>query len=125
MDKQPEVVRIGVGSARLTRVTPLQVEYVDEAGEEHFIDLQECAQNWIRHFDENRARVVAVPGVSSESIAQWNARCIGSRGALSDPPWVVLMSEPSTRFEFKNYFEVHELLLVPLMEVGWHTFDSD
>jgi hypothetical protein len=39
----PEIVRISVGNARIKCVTPQRVEYFDEAGQECFVDLEECA----------------------------------------------------------------------------------
>lgn len=39
----PEIVRIGVANARIKCVTRQRVEYFDEAGQECFVDLKECA----------------------------------------------------------------------------------
>jgi hypothetical protein len=44
----PEIVRIGVSNARITCVTPQRVEYVDEAGQECFVDLDECSRNLLK-----------------------------------------------------------------------------
>ena len=123
-DSPPDVVRIGVDHARITRVTAQQVEYLDEAGQERSIDLEGCARNWCQIFDENRDNVVILPGAASEGVASWNAGCVGQRGAIDDPPWVMLMDDRRTRFEFKDYGAIYALLLDPLMEAGWHTFDA-
>ena len=49
----PEIVRIGVGNARIKCVTRQRVEYLDEAGQECFVDLEECARNWVQSHDED------------------------------------------------------------------------
>ena len=121
----PDVVRIGVGLARVTRVTPKQVEYLDEAGQQRSVDLEECARNWNRYHDDNRNEFVPLTNAPPESVARWNAGCVGQRGALDDPPWVELMSERGTRFEFMTYDEIYVQLLGPLMESGWYTFDTN
>lgn len=41
----PEIVRIGMASADVTSVSQRRVEYLDEAGQERFIDLEQCARN--------------------------------------------------------------------------------
>ena len=44
----PEIVRIGVANARITCVTSERVEYLDEAGQECFVDLEECNRNYVQ-----------------------------------------------------------------------------
>ena len=43
-----EVVRIGASGARIVRVTQERIEYIDMAGQDQFIDLEECARIWGR-----------------------------------------------------------------------------
>jgi hypothetical protein len=38
----PEIVRIGVANAQIKCVTPQRAEYLDEAGQECFVDFEEC-----------------------------------------------------------------------------------
>jgi hypothetical protein len=40
----PEIVRIGVANSRIKCVTPQRVEYLDEAGQECFVDLDKCVR---------------------------------------------------------------------------------
>ena len=47
-DPTSEVVSIGVSSARIVGVSRERIDYIDSAGEERFIDLDECARNWGR-----------------------------------------------------------------------------
>ncbi len=124
-DTPTEVVRIGVSSARINQITRHRIEYSDEMGNEHTIDLEKCVRNWLRLCDDRREDFVAFPGVSDESIAEWNKGCVGQRGALDDPPWVEFVGERRTRFEFKTYDAVYAELLGPLGSVGWHTFDAN
>ena len=120
----PDVVRVGIGLARITQVTSTQIEYIDKAGQERSVDLEECARSWCRYLDENRSDYMILDSNEpSESLDRWNARCAGLREATDNPPWVVFINEPGTRFEFKTYDEIYALLLEPLQLAGWHTFD--
>jgi hypothetical protein len=84
-DMSRDVVQIGVGPSRITRVTPKCVKYVDAAGQEQAMDLSECV--WKRDPAGATNLSVASPNASSEkiAIAQWYARCIGSRGLSGNP----------------------------------------
>src|SRR5713101_4180262 len=44
----PEVHRIGPSGAHIVRVTHKRIEYTDAAGRGQFVDLEECARNWVR-----------------------------------------------------------------------------
>ena len=41
---EPETIRVGVSGARIVAVTSQRVDYIDMAGQEQFIDLEECAR---------------------------------------------------------------------------------
>jgi hypothetical protein len=120
----PEIVRIGIASAHVTSVSQQRVEYLDEAGQERLIDLEQCARNWVRYHNDHEQDFSLVPGASAESAVTWDSRCVGQRGALDDPPWVEFMNERHTRFEFVSY-EAVDALLGLLSKAGWHTFDTD
>ncbi len=66
-----------------------------------------------------------MPGSTESIIADWNAGCVGLRGALDDPPWAEFMTEPRIRFQFVSYQALYQELLNPLGESGWHTFDTN
>jgi hypothetical protein len=121
----PEVIRVGTSGARIVRVTRELIEYIDTTGQERFVDLEECARNWGRWHDERRQEFLPLAGASPPSIAPWNARCVGRRGALGNPPWAEFMNERKTRFEFRTYQDLYGELLRPLKQAGWHTFDTD
>jgi hypothetical protein len=121
----PEIVRIGVANARVTSVTQQRVEYIDESGQKQFIDLEQCARNWMRNHCEQEEEFCLLPGVSAAAAAAWNLRCVGQRAACSSSSWVEFMNERSTRFEFEAYEAVYTHLLNPLGEAGWYTFDTD
>jgi hypothetical protein len=120
-----EVVRVGARGARIVRVTRERVEYVDTAGREQFVDLPQCARNWVRWHEDRRAGFGRVGDASEARVAAWNARCVGQRGAYDTPPWTSFMNERGTRFEFETYEELYRQLLGPLRDAGWHTFDTN
>jgi hypothetical protein len=122
-DATSEVVSIGVSNARIVGVSRERIDYIDAAGEERFIDLHVCARNWGR-WRERSSGFRPLPGSTPESIAVWNARCVGERGALDNPPWAQFMNERCTRFEFSSDEALYQEMLDPLKQAGWHTFDT-
>ena len=124
-DPNPEIVRIGVSGARILEVARERIYYVDEAGKEQSIDLEECARAWNRLHDEQRADFRPLPGTNEEGISAWNARCVGRRGSSEGFTWVEFMNERQTRFEFAEYGAFHQEIRRPLAKAGWHTFDND
>jgi hypothetical protein len=120
-----EVVRIGVSGARIVAVTRERIDYIDMAGEQRFVDLEECAKAQARWHNEHRSDFLLLPGASEHGVVAWNARCVGERGACDNPPWAALMNERNTRFEFASYEALYRELLNPLKRAGWHTFDTN
>lgn len=125
--KSVELVRLGVGPARITRVTAQKIEYTNESGRELFVDLEECARiggcletaglfppssdmDWTSVAD-------AICGPGSETTRG----CVGLRGAMDDPPWFQFLNRRRTQFEFKDYDAIYAELLTPM---GRMTFDA-
>jgi hypothetical protein len=119
-----EVIPVGASDTRIVRVTPDRIEYIDLAGQEKVIDLDECARNWLQYCKDHSRDFILMPGATQESVAAWNARCVGRRGGGGTLYWVELMNERKTRFEFETW-EARVHLLAPLMAAGWHTFDNE
>src|SRR5262245_20904353 len=92
-DRQPEIVQIGVSGARIVAVTHQRIDYIDMAGQEQFIDLEECAGSWGRLRDAQSQSFLPLPGATEEGIAEWNARCVGQRDLSDSPPWAEFMNE--------------------------------
>jgi hypothetical protein len=124
-DPRVEIIRIGVSGARILGVSHERVDYTDEAGFKQSIDLQECAKRWGGWHDERSQDFRPLPGASGPIIADWNAGCVGLRGASDDPPWAEFMTEPRSRFQFANDETLYRELLNPLRVAGWHTFDAN
>ncbi len=123
-DSSYESVSIGVSGARIVGVTRERIDYIDAAGDERFIDLEECARGWGR-WRARSSEFVTLPGSTADSAAAWNTRCVGQRGADDNPPWAQFMNERGTRFEFASYEALYKELLNPLKKAGWQTFDTD
>ena len=96
----PEIVRIGVGNGRIKCVTPQRVEYLDEAGQECFVDLEECNRNYVQLHNEDEGDFVLL--TAEDGADAWYSRCVGERGLLDDPPWVEFTNKRRTRFEFQS-----------------------
>ena len=112
----PEIVRIGVSNARITCVTPQRVEYVDEAGQECFVDLDECARNWV---EEDEDHFVLWTSEDRDAVARY----VATRDLLHDPAWIEFKNKRRTRFEFGSSNEARGLKL-QLMRLRWRTDDA-
>jgi hypothetical protein len=106
---EPEIVGIGVANACIKCVTPQRVEYFDEAGQECFVDIEECARNWVQLHGARRGR---------------KYRYVGGRGLLEDPPWIEFANKRRTRFEFESLNEGYGLI-IPLKKVRLLTLDMN
>jgi len=114
-----EIVRIGMGLARVVDVTPEQVEYLDAVGQQRSIDLGQCAMNWVQWTRQHWTS----SGAPGETVSEWNSHCVGQRDSSAKPPWLEFRNERRTRFEFSSGHEVLALLARPLRKAGWNTFD--
>ena len=56
-----ELIRVGTSGARIVRVTQKRIEYIDMAGQDQFIDLEECARAWGRWHDVHSHEFFPVP----------------------------------------------------------------
>jgi hypothetical protein len=107
-------------AARIKCVTPQRVEYFDEAGQECFVDLDECARNWrLRNEDEDDFDLLT----SEDSAATSSSRYVGDRALSFDPPWIEFRNNRRTRLEFESSNEALGLKL-QLMSVRWLTLDA-
>lgn len=68
-------------------------------------------------------RIIPLNECNKSSMA--SATCIGERGLLSSPPWVSLFDERLSRLEFANKLIAYELLISPLVKLGFATLDRD
>jgi hypothetical protein len=122
---EPEVNRVEASGARIIRVSQQRIEYVNMKGQEQFIDLEECAKNWVRWCGDNNEEFVPVPGASQADIDAERARCVGLRGGTDPVWWAKFMNERKTRFEFASWEARWRELQGPLMTAGWCTFDTE
>jgi hypothetical protein len=120
----PEIVRIGVGNARITCVTRQRVEYFDETGQECFVDLEECARNWAQSLTEEDEDDFVLLTSEDSDAARRKRRYVGGRGLLEDPPWIEFANKRRTRFEFESLNEGYGLI-IPLKKVRLLTLDMN
>jgi hypothetical protein len=111
---ESEVVRIGIGSARIVSITKQRVDYIDEVGQDAFVDLDECASVW------NRKHGTPPPTVGGKYM-----RFIGWRASLySSPSWVQFYNRRRTRLQFQTGDRMIEELLTGLRKVDCLTNDA-
>jgi len=121
----PKVNRVAPSGARILHVGQQRIEYVNMAGQERFIDLEECARNWVSWVDDHEDKFMALPGASEADGAAYDARCVCLRGGRRHAYWAEFMDEHKTRFEFQSFETYWKELEAPLTAAGWCTFDTE
>ena len=114
----PDVNHVGPSIARILSVGRQRIEYVNRAGQKQFIDLEECAGNWVRWFDDHKDD----PLWSADAERD---RCVALRGGFGPIWWTEFMNGQATRFEFDSSKARQDELEGPLIEAGWRTFDTE
>jgi hypothetical protein len=109
----PEIVRIGVGNARIKCVTRQRVEYLDEAGQECFVDLGECARN----------RVKDVESWREDGARTGDYRTVAKGSLVDDSPCIDFMNNRRTRFEFGS-LEGAKALKSQLAKARWRVLSA-
>jgi hypothetical protein len=110
----PEIVRIDVGNARIKCVTRQRLEYIDEAGEESFVDLGECARNRVQHVESWRVEDGARTG---------DYRTVAKGVLVDDSPCIDFMNNRRTRFEFGPLEEAQALKSL-LAKARWRVLSA-
>jgi len=67
---------IGIKGARIDQANHELVKYVDMAGQRQFIELKECASNWVLFYYQHKNESVILGGATQEQIDAENARCM-------------------------------------------------
>ncbi|MBB6214121.1 hypothetical protein HNQ80_000190 [Anaerosolibacter carboniphilus] len=105
-------------------ITSKGINYSDEAGEEKFIDFEECNENWIQY----RKRTEKLDDEKLANIKN-NDKCIGQRDICANPIFIEFFTRPFTRFEFKESDEYPDpkeafnCLQNEIILAGWKTLD--
>ena len=117
-----EIIRLDVGDARIKSVASQRVEYLDEAGLERFVDLEECARNWVQLHNKDDGELVLL--TSQGIFDSFYSSFVGQHGFLDDQSWIKFSNKRRTRFEFGSVKEAHSLRR-NLRGVGWRTKDGN
>lgn len=77
----PEIVRIGVGNARIRCVTTQQAEYLDEARQECLVDLEDSNRNYNQLHNEDEGDFVLL--TSEEGTGDLSSRYVGGASSYT------------------------------------------
>ncbi len=105
---------------QITDVTPDGAHYIDDEGNEQFIDFATCQQNNI----DSIAESMGSRFTNERRAFYQQAKYVGRRYALSDPPALYFYTVPFTVFEFSTRNELSEVL-VAIKQAGWRTNDGE
>jgi hypothetical protein len=124
---------ITLNAKQIREVTSDGIRYVDDQGEERFIDFAVCYQNYVKkrtspEYWETHKQVNNLTDADwdrhVERVMKWKE--IGRSQPLeppwSDGPFVEFHTEPSTRFQCETIDE-YVNLLSSIEKTRWKTFD--
>src|SRR5262245_5760872 len=90
--------------------------YVDDQGNLLYIDFNICRANWIRQLNWPIKQMIP-------ENADWDLNCVGRRNVIATPPYIELLTDPPTRFEFGHPDDYGDLRS-QLDQAGCTTFDE-
>lgn len=105
---------MAIDGARIQRVTQEGLFYLDESGEEAFIDFAECCERRLAEFmrPENLKKFrEANPGSTKEELdesieGQKNWKIVGYCDTSMTPHYLTFYADPSIHFEFSTLAEL-------------------
>ena len=104
----------------ITSVIPNGINYVDEEGNQQFIDFESCHQNNLMDVEKRWGSQY-----TDEAREFWQrAKYVGIRFTLSDPPAIEFYTVPRIRFEFSTRDRLYEIL-TGIKKAGWRTNDGE
>ena len=109
----------------IKNITAEGIAYVDDLGNDCFVDFKECNRNWIQY----RIRTEKLHANEFENLKQID-KCVGQRDICADPKFIEFFTSPKfTRFNFEksaeyqnpeeNFTKTQERILT----AGWTTLD--
>jgi hypothetical protein len=104
----------------ITSITPQGVTYIDAAGQQQFIDFKTCHKNQMAWME----RTSGAEYTDERSEFYQQAKYVGRRYALSDPPALEFYTIPRIMFEFPTRDDLSDVL-VQIKKAGWRTNDGD
>ena len=127
------LVHIDCAPAKIVSISGSTVDFIDDAGAHHRIDLADCAriQVCLRKRGEFPPGDTLDWGALADSVPEFSSLAlplqpvVGLRGAIDEPPWFQFLDRHRTQFEFRDYDHIQNALLVPLARAGaWYTWDA-
>jgi hypothetical protein len=110
---------------KIKNITPNGITYINELGEDNFIDFKKCNENWIQY----RKRTENLNDETVEQIKK-SDRYVGQRNICSDHKFIEFFTYPKfTRFEFQETAERQDSeklfsnLKNSITLAGWTTLD--
>lgn len=116
----------------IVRIEQVGIEYTDSYGENHFINFNECKDNWVIYVNNSGQFSGGTNFKEEESL------CVGWRDICGNPAFIEFFSNPRVKFIFpyektiiekltktycrKNYKEFTKMQL-QIIECGWTTYD--
>ena len=110
-------------SNQIRFMTAGELTYTCADGRLDYVDFEDCYQRWARwELRDLGSDPLPIDGRELyERTRGWKE--VGSRDALSQPPYIVFYVEPQIRFIFKTYEEISEFQRRMYDLGGWHTYD--
>jgi len=120
---------MAIDGARIQRVTKEGLFYLDDEGEEAFIDFAVCYERQLAKFmePENLKHHQEINHLSDEDLEKSierrkNWKVVGERDFSAIPPYMVFYTDPFIRFEFATVDDLQEIRFFIQKKTGWRTY---
>ena len=129
--KNVRFVRMGESPAKISEIALTKIVYIDGAGVQQFVDLEESARTcavlertgaWPPPEDMDWTVYAAAHPDLYRLDVQYGL--VGMRGAGDEPPWFQFFDRHRTLFEFKDRDTIYAELINPMVRHGWQTWDG-
>ena len=110
-------------------ITPEGITYLDDNGNEQFIDFAVCYANFVKEVTspEHWEIIKKSNNYTDEAwdnyrqgIERWKR--VGQRDFVAHPPYIEFLSDPIIRFEFETMDEFYQVE-GRVRKLGWRTMD--
>ncbi len=104
----------------IKKVTSKGIYYVNQFGEDSFLDFKECNKNWLKY----KARQENL-GDEQISFLRKEDTTVGQRYVTNESSFIEFFTKPFTKFEFKcpDQIEKFDELVILIFKYGWKTID--
>lgn len=104
----------------ITKITQDGIDYIDDEGNQQFIDFEVCFQNNLKEKEKSTGS----RNPEERRKLYQRMKYVGVRYTFGEPPSIVFYTVPPTEFKFPTLDELYEVAY-GIKKMGWKTNDGE